>query len=339
MRTVWAASGDVEKRPQPRLAFWRWQFLGEHEESHLNSGDVIGGPAASSGALWGIPVFPVDRDRAVRRLPRRWYEREMPRRTFAGTVADLYCERSHACAERASEHSSEPPHGDIFVSYGSFVSRTPDYYVRDLFECEQPVTPGQPCRRWRPKPESNEDAETNLPGSVVLIGGTFGASRDFFDTPSGERTSGLIVNAHAVAAEIHGPVISEFSPLVTLSLDVLVGLWIAYLFGPTSAHQVGRVLQRALGSPKWLSADRAEWRVLASLFAVIVLAVLSYPLLHWTHIIWFSWIGMILVGVSWHLVFEMRHTRIHTASRPGSPRSLPRQPRRARSRRRSRSSP
>lgn len=308
MRTVWAAPAEVKERPA--LAFRAWLLRGEHDESLLAAGTVLGRQAEEiDSRLWGVPVFPLDRDRVVRRLPRRWHDQaDRKHKTFAGAVADRYCAHSSSCDSKKRGKSE----GDIFISYNSTVSRTPDYFVRNLFDCEweQAGDGSRRCRAWTWK--ANSEAMKDLNEKIVLIGGTFGASRDFFDTAEGERTSGLIVNAHAVQAELRGPFISELSPPVTLWLDILVGFSIAYLFGPSSHRHIGRILRPVPRLGQWFrtQADRTGWRVAGSIILAVVVGLLSYPLLGLLDILWFSWIGMVLVGVSWHLVSETRHMRL-----------------------------
>jgi hypothetical protein len=336
--TVWAAPGEVRARTPLGFGQWLW---GSHEGLLLAPGNVLGKaapvveakhdagrhapghdadeprcegrhivePGVSGDATrWGVPVFPRERDRVVRRLPRCWDdERHDKHRTFAGAVADEYCGRPNECAafETTDDGKRRPKGGDLFVSYGSAVSRTPDYFVRDLFECNPKAPEDRPhlCTSWKRKPT---EEGSRIPATIVLIGGTFGASRDFFDTPSGERTSGLVANAHAVNAEIHGPVISELSPFWTLILDFVVGMGIGFVFGPTSHTWLGWLFRRSADTQaRWKHESR--WRVVTTIALALALALSSYPLLLLFGILWFTWVGMILVGVAWHLVWETRH--------------------------------
>lgn len=241
----------------------------------------------------------------MRRLPRKWHMRdggdsregqiaELPTpRSFAGAIAAAFCEKLPPCPS---------PDGDeVFISYGSTVSVQPDYYVRELFECDNPEA--HRCTKW-----SVKTAEL-LANRIVLLGGTFQASRDFHDTPAGSRTPGLIVNAHAVQAEIHGPAVRELGRVVTIALDVLVGLTIGFLFSHNAHAVVTRWLRRVPSLRAKIHGDQVLWRTVAS-FGLAIGAAIASVLLLFVGILWLSWIGMVLVGVSWHIVTETPHMRM-----------------------------
>ena len=289
---VWAAS--AEPKEGERHHFLPWLF-GEHEELLLTRGKVLGEPATSDSERWGVPIFPTERDRAVRRLPRRWVEHQHQEgvlkrlfhlllgggteepggRTFAGAVVDPFCGsakplcKSYRLERDERNKEKQVPAGhEIFISYGSSVSVTPDYRVRDLFTCTGPTPHVDGQRRLCESLKWDaDDTETRLLArSIVLIGGTFGASRDFFDTPGGQRLAGLFVNAHAARAEIDGPVVGELAPLITLGFDVAVGLLISLIFSRDSHVWFGRRLRKVPDAQAWVwvRSDQVVWRAIAT---------------------------------------------------------------------------
>ena len=66
-----------------------------------------------------------------------------------------------------------------------------------------------------------------LKGKVVLLGGYYRASRDFYVTPVG-RMAGLQLMAQAVESELHGG-IRTANHLAAFALDVLAGLIVVLL--------------------------------------------------------------------------------------------------------------
>jgi hypothetical protein len=117
--------------------------------------------------------------------------------------------------------------------------------------------------------------------AIVLIGGTFGASRDFYETPAG-YLPGLIVNAYAVQSELKGRRIREISPLISFLMDSLVG-WLIVFFFWRYAKMVSAI----------------NWTGI--LTAVLIGISFALPLFGY---LWLGWIGM-LVGALVHIVIEV----------------------------------
>jgi hypothetical protein len=271
---VWAAGieGAAEVK-SVNFIEWMW---GKHDEVYLNAGPVRGRAANTipeDGINWGVPVFPSEYDRAVRRLSRHWKSLRSgtAHETFAGEIAHIY-----------SGGRSDMYGDDVFMTWGAIDTATDSHRVRDMFECpaRRRGTTGFICEEWTRKPDAGK-----LEGAIVLLGGTFGASRDFFPTPLGERTPGLVINAHAVRAEILGPPIGELPRLVTWLIDVCVGVLIVLIF-KVRPHSKDVV-----------------WRVVATAVLGVAAAVVSYSVLFvHCHVLWLSWIAMLLTGLMLHIL-------------------------------------
>jgi len=309
---VWAVSADVVHHTEPNFFAW---VAGRHEELLLKPGFVLG--ASPSDPLgWGVPVFPSDRDRAVRRLPRSWSgeHTHAPGPTFAGAVANVYCLSSDCEYERPKEGE----HEEVFLSYDRRAGVAPDYRLSELFDCpsdkKRPSPKGTLCEKLTWKGDLR--AEADIRGSIVIVGGTYGASRDFFAMPTGERTAGLQLNAQAVRAEIEGQTIREFPRWLTILLDMGVGLLIAFLFTDRPHRWIGRALTwRPSLRERWQDhASGVLWRVGVT-FVVLgggVFVVSRYVLFPWFDLLWLSWVGMLLTGLAFHIaVAEAGHLRVN----------------------------
>jgi hypothetical protein len=123
----------------------------------------------------------------------------------------------------------------------------------------------------------------------------FKASRDFYPTPLGDSTAGLLINARAAEAEMIGPRVLEASRALSLFLDIVIGALITGIFS---------------FEPKWLKMMSKRnvlgFRVLAS-FALGVLAIPFSFVLFLMGVLWLSWVGMLLSVLSVHVMIEMFH--------------------------------
>ena len=110
---VWAAAPR-----QPRVvaaSFPSW-FIGGSDQFFARPGVVLGrdAPAHSlaggspQAERWGIPLFPVEEDGAIRRVPRAWQDDATgaPVRTFAEEVARALCENMRPCEHEGDGSSS-----------------------------------------------------------------------------------------------------------------------------------------------------------------------------------------------------------------------------------------
>jgi CHASE2 domain-containing sensor protein len=299
---VLAAEAVAPQEEKTNFALW---LLGHHDELVTRPGNVLGRSVTelqreAEKAKWGIPLFPADLDRTVRRLPRTLLDERNPKprrptiRTFAAAVRAAFCDTSKACDNKKFKNE-EQKNSEFYISYGQNVSLSADYAVRELFDCMTLGVKNSPqenlCQEWKWDPTDG----ARLDDAIVLLGGTYGTSRDFFLTPAGQRISGLIMNAHAVHGEIHGPVVKEHERFQIFLLDVWFGLLIAFCFTLTS----------------WLQPERA-WlgAVLSISLAIVAIAFFFVPRLLDSGILWLSWTGILLMGVSWHIVTETRNMRM-----------------------------
>jgi CHASE2 domain-containing sensor protein len=283
---VWASSAKGEVKPP---SFWHW-LTGHHDTIAVEPGKVLGHDVGDGETdKWGVPVFPLDHDRSVRRFPRTWsnlYDNELEYpSTFARQVAAEFCQWPGSGCRNLGDAK------EVFLSYEQTpASLATDFSVGDLFECEPALPADQICRKWVPK------TGARLPEDVaILLGGTFKASRDFYATPLGENTAGLLINARAVEAEMIGPRVLEASRGLSFVLDVIIGALITGIFSFT---------------PKWLatlSRSRAlGLRVVVS-FALGALAIPFSYFLFTMGVLWLSWVGMLLTVLSWHVILEQFH--------------------------------
>lgn len=272
---VWVASGRYASEP---VGFFPWLF-GASEELIVIPDRVLGQPVTGSTRDWGMPVFPTDDDRVLRRLPRSWLNRNQADSRFLNTWARVVAERY--CGPQSCHD-----HGDadeVLLTYGSRAPE-PRYMVHDLFTCESPTIPADGsgiCERWG----VNSTKEwQSLAGKVVLLGGVFGDARDFHPTPGGENTSGLMINALAVRTEIDGPTTVESSRLLGVVFDFATGLLVGFLFNRP---------RRSL-----------RWKTWSSLALVVPAFGLSVLLFWLGNTLWLSWVVMLVSSAAWGIVFE-----------------------------------
>lgn len=161
---------------------------------------------------WGIPLFARDEDASIRRFSR--FVSVAPDEvqgggyapSWARRVADVYCE-PQCHSETADE---------VYISYAG--TRPQLYRVSDLFRYAGPKQGYQAKDAWA-------ELKKDLLGKIVLIGGTFHESNDFYKTPKGELP-GLVVNAYAVKAELNGSGLEPVSQPLAWILDLLLALLI-----------------------------------------------------------------------------------------------------------------
>jgi len=262
---VWAAAGTADLNEREGFGAW---LVGIGGELHVDPAEVLGRPAVDARAEWAIPIFPRDSDRAVRRFPREVFVvgRTKPQATWAAKIGEVYCE-----GRCAASHPSE-----LLIPYRSPIGDR--YKLCELIPC-----PGEsPENSLSPQQMETLRSRIMKQKSIVLLGGTFGAARDEYDTPIGP-TSGLVLNAYAVRAEISGGVTELHPPIAGFALDLLIGIFISVKF-ILREHAVD--LDR-LGLIRWLFGFYA-WVIGVALFVSLVLAA-------WVGLLWISWVGVILV--------------------------------------------
>jgi CHASE2 domain-containing sensor protein len=113
---------------------------------------------------------------------------------------------------------------------------------------------------------------------IVLLGGTYSEARDTHPTPGGESTSGLMINALAVEAELQGRGVEEFPRLLSLGLDIAYGITVLVLF---ARHEETR------------TAKRLRYGV------AVVLPIAGSVLLGVLGVLWLSWVPMLIASFAW----------------------------------------
>lgn len=286
---VWAASGRYASKP---VGFFPWLFFGASEELIVIPDKVLGQPITESTRDWGMPVFPTDDDRVLRRLPRSWLNRNQADSRFDNTWARVVAERY--CGPQTCHNHGKAE--EVLLAYGSRAPE-PTYAVHDLFTCESPAIPAGGsgiCKQWGvSSPEAVAEAKQSLAGKVVLLGGVYGASGDFHSTPGGERTSGLMINALAVRTEIDGPTIVESFRLLGVGFDIAIGLAVGFIFTMPRLN--------------------LRWKTINSLALMAPVFLLSVLLFWLGDRLWLSWVVMLVSSSAWGIVQEnIRHGK-HTA--------------------------
>jgi CHASE2 domain-containing sensor protein len=280
---VWAAGAEEADVVSP--GYFAWVTGRGHEELRATAGHVLGAPVDPGATNWGIAVFPRDHDGTVRRAFRTWVSK-WDGLEYENTLANMV---AHAFCAGHSERCAQSSGHEVFLRFGaSGEGREQGRALRDLVRCTDPADERNPCERWA------FIGENTLKGAIVLLGGTFAASRDFYDTPLGGGTSGLMLNASAVQAEIAGLGVAEAGRWVSLGLDMVIGWCIVGIF---SIHPFA--LRRSIA-----------WSV-----ALAIPAFLAGHLLFSWGVLWLGWIGMILSGLTLHVVLEVFS---HGEAHPGT---------------------
>lgn len=269
-------------------SFWDW--LTGHTDLVVQPTLVLGRQGDLKNPMaeptQGFPVFPRDEDLHLRRLLRQIQASSDPEHSphsvsewsFASAVAKRYCDsRPDQCRKKRREAD------EVFVSYRS--SGPQRFEMRDLFRCSElnglergaalaaPLKPGLLWDKFK-LTVSNHN-------KIILIGGTFRESRDFYETPVG-RLPGLIVNAYAIQAEIDGTGVSELPRYWTFLGDLFLGWLLGYRV--SKAHTIRRGILWSAGM-------------------ILVAAFISFGAFQWGYI-WVSCIGVV-AGIQIHLIIEI----------------------------------
>jgi hypothetical protein len=301
---VWAAAAGVpddEDRGR-QIGFGSW-LMGKSGELYVKPGAVLGRPAPfETGSVnWGIPIFPREADRAIRRFPRVWHPaigtepavQEAQVNVFARKIAEMECKGWQQCPALSPETE------EAFLWHAA--AGTEPISIGTYFACE---TVEPPCIKWRLA--SVNGPPTNLQRRVVLVGGTFQAARDSYDSSLGRQISGLRLNAEAVRVEQSGRAVQEASRWLSILGDILLGWALVFLFWKT--HGGGQ----SVWTPRWV-----EWivgvlrrfpafvaKVLVSVGVALALVPVSYAIFVWGGFVWLSWVSMLLSSVAWQLVLD-----------------------------------
>jgi hypothetical protein len=295
---VWTADDKDRLIEDVRFGSWLW---GESETFYLSPGPVLGtlrdGPSPDGQVRWGVPLFPRDPDRAVRRFPRRWRFQGTAQdstRTFARQVAETYC--SPALLASGVCRSI----GDVEEAFLWHRGRPPSQLkLDDYYSCvpAAPPTPGG-CVWTRREPDKLQPLE---PGSILLLGGTYADARDSYASSLGENTPGLVLNARAVQVELSGRPVQEVARRLSVLADVVIGYALVVLFWFT--HHEHRSNAHKHPFIAWTRGGHLLRRKIQFGGGVAaMLAVLSFPLFVWGGFLWLSWISVLLATFAWDIV-------------------------------------
>ena len=176
---------------------------------------VLGAADPPTGAAVGLSVFPLDADHLV-----RGYYRRISLRTPGGTVVlpslaskivETYCDIStrpdcEKVRRRSRDESGATEYPPLHFNFAA------DRYT------------------FRQIPASSVGAAPPdlLKGSIVLIGGTFAAGRDFYNSPLGQL-SGVELTALAVESELRGGGIRNTNEVLMVVMDLLAGVMLVWL--------------------------------------------------------------------------------------------------------------
>ena len=266
-QTVWAARFEQSFVSSPN--FFEW-LAGIHDRVTGRPSRILGyEPGTLPSKMWGLSIFLRDEDGHLRKVPRRLSISSTPespvtaeeKNSLPRAIAEMYCHR-HPCKLRDS-HDQE-----VYFSFGP-IQR---FNVEHLFRCPA----FQTGDLW-------DEFVSKARESIVLVGGSFAASKDVYATPIGLST-GLEINAHAIDSEITGAVVTEVPRYIVAALDLLFGCTIVRIF--THSPNIRRNINLAL--------------------LLTLLAALMSILLAEFGFVWLTWIG-VAVGVCPHIVWELYH--------------------------------
>lgn len=231
-RFVFAAGADVSNVDRERITDW---ISGAEHPMLAQPSGVLGKDDPSQldpAVIWAIPAFPRDEDLRLRRFPRSIEVALHPGNTptqfsWAKAVAKTYCDITNHC-------TLDPQGEQVLLSF--FKPAVEDgnrFRLQDLFACSS--TPhGKATITILDKPVPQRwpqfrAALTQLPPTILLVGGTFSAGRDTYETPVGPLP-GLLMNAYAIQAEFMHNGVDEVPPGWALLLDILLGFLIVGIF-------------------------------------------------------------------------------------------------------------
>jgi hypothetical protein len=276
-RTVWAAA--AEKATVVPVNFFYW-LAGAHDSVIIRPSRILGyEPGSLPDDTWGPSIYLRDDDLRMRKFPRLVAMSSDPDDpptiqqgvVLARRIAEFYC-LNHACKlDRSNED-------EVYFSYGWPIQH---FDVGHLFRCHQSLEPSG--NLWT-------EFAMRAPGSILLLGGTFSTSKDFYSTPVGQL-AGLYINAEAVNSEINGTGVEEAPRYFVLILDLLIGCLIVLAF--TTNWGTRRKIQMS--------------------FAIVAVTALASGLLISRGFVWLTWTGMAL-GLFPHIVWELYDAGRHGAA-------------------------
>lgn len=214
-RLIYAATAQRTDVAQGHAAGpWKWFWGGEMAEIELE------GPMPDRSEEAGLPVFPMDRDGAVRSYARKVravfteprQSREMD--SLNAALVKGYCE---VINERRIKEPGPPGCRGYEAGAETFLfGRWGQNHI-------VPLDVSEVLRKGFDK------ASGSLHNKIILLGGKFSASRDSYATPNGTYY-GVDLLALAVDSDLHRYGISEVEPWLALSFDFAIGISIVMLF-------------------------------------------------------------------------------------------------------------
>ncbi|HZQ51902.1 MAG TPA: CHASE2 domain-containing protein [Bryobacteraceae bacterium] len=280
---VWASgyTGD----PIASTSFLGWLF-GYEGEGSLTPTKVLGEEPEKLPDVpqkkWGPTIFPRDEDLVIRRFPRSIkLNVSKPPKTvdsWASKVAESFCTDRPCTNEKAEE---------IYISYAGIMPRS--FEMMDLFSC----------------PSSSDEVIGNrhswdtfqylAKGKIVLVGGTFHSSRDFYQTPAGELP-GLMINAYAVKAELEGNGLKTVPQPWTLLLDLGLGVFIIWI---CELHPFKNLFNSQVQLPR-ISDQQQEF--ITGILVVLSVCILSRYVAGGRYLLGFAGEGTgVLLDKAWRL--------------------------------------
>ena len=268
---VWTAAFENARTEAPSFGQW----LGGAEDRTTVTplpvlGMLPGQLPETPQTNWGIPLYPREQDSAVRRFPSfveissnpSGRKQRLP--SFSRKIADAYCPK---CAME--------PAPEVYVSYAGKMPR--EFDVSDLLTCSASGVFSANGHSWGVLERVIKETPVS---SIVLVGGTFRESRDFYATPVGELP-GLTVNAYAVKAELEGNGLVGVSQPWAWLIDLAMAAVILFVCDPQTMKTLfgpGSKLATLDLSP-WSGPIRGIERKKLWISVLLVLAACGFSLL------------------------------------------------------------
>lgn len=231
---VWAAG--VRQAHVHTPGFFAW-LGGVKDEIIADPTRVLGyepGAPQLKPPYWAIPLFPRDDDATIRRLPMEVTisadvdkpHSGPPAPHWARLIASDYCAwllrtNGYSCPARDSD--------EILIPYGG--DQPLQFSMSQFFTCDAKA------KTVTYRPEFQRVFEDSVKNRAVLIGGTFGSSGDFHDSPVG-HIPGLLIDAYAIQAQVQGGEFYAIEQPWAWILDLIAGLAILLLYSESSIRKL-----------------------------------------------------------------------------------------------------
>ena len=255
-KTVWISG--AEKFHLQQAKFYQW-IAGIDDELVVKPTQVLGYGLKQLDLhheiLWGPAVNPTEQDLKLRRFPRELkisenaasVEGAKSINSWARVVAQQYC------ATNAGKCKQLEGKEDVYLSVAG--PPPPRLKLTEFFACSGKYVTF--------KPGQHEVLKQLARGKIVLLGGTFASSGDFHNTTEG-FVPGIIFNARAIAAEIHGVAYHDIPQPYSFFLDIFFGIIVVLIFA---------------GLKKWFKREAHTARTMmigSAIVAVVTMAILYF---------------------------------------------------------------